>query len=218
MKRIRVFYIILITLISCNAQTQKSVDYGYVNSDWTYINDGLGLKFPLLKDWYFRDANSETLVKIGTDVKRLKAYTSAFQVPIQEFKKTNSDFIATLFEITKLDSSSTVLDTKFDYNADNTIVIGVVYSENSDVYAFLRKTCGKCDDSTFKKIFFKDVKLGNAKFDGYITGVRDNQGQKIGHFFGVKRIGNLYLVCQFNFAELSDFDARRNYFDGLKVN
>jgi len=218
MKQTCTFFIVLIVLNSCNAQRQKSVDYGYVTSDWTYKNDGLNLVFPLPNNWYFMDANTETLVKIGSDVNRLKAYTSAFQVPVEEFKKTNTNTIASLFEITKLDTSATVVAKPIDYNADKTIIVGLVYSDNSDSYSFLRATCSNCDDATFKKIFLKDVMLGNIHFDGYITGVIDNLGRKIGHFFGVKRINNLYLVCQFNFAEFKDYEIYKRYFHGFKLN
>jgi hypothetical protein len=54
--------------------------------------------------------------------------------------------------------------------------------------------------------------------DGYITGVTDKQGRKLGRFFGAKRIGNLYLVCQFNFPDLASFELYKEYFRGLTIN
>lgn len=210
--------LLFIALTTCSAQYQNAVDYGYLTSQWVYKNEGLGIEFPLPDKWYFNDASSKKLVKIGSDVKKLRAYTSAFKVPISEFKESYSNRIATLIEFTKLDSSSMVIAEEIDDNADKTISLGVVYSNNSDPYSFLRATCGRCDDTTFKQIFLKDVVLGNAKFDGYITGVRDRLGRKTGHFFGAKRIGKLYIICQFNFAEPKDFESYKKYFDKLKFN
>ena len=73
----------------------------------------------------------------------------------------------------------------------------------------------KCTDENFKEIFFKDVQLGNTGFDGYISGVTDNEGKEMGRFFGAKRIGNLYLTCQFNFPDLKSFETYKAYFKGF---
>jgi hypothetical protein len=218
MKHFWTIGITLISMASCIGQTQKSVDYGFINSGWTYKNAGLKLQYPLPKGWHFLDATSGSYIKVGSDIKKIPAYTTPFQVSIQDFKKSNSEQIATLFAITQLDTSAIFVAKEFDYNADKTITIGLVYSDNTDVYSFLRKTCLECTDENFKDIYLKDVKLGNITFDGYITGVTDNEGHKMGSFFGVKRVGSLYLVCQYKFPDLNSFEAYKNYFKGLAIN
>lgn len=218
MKHKSTFFFFFIILISCNAQNQEKVDYGFINSEWIYHNTGLRLNFPLPKDWYFLDATTKSYIKVGSDINKIKPYTTPLQVPIQEFKKNNSEQVATLFAITKLDTTSTYVDKPFDYNADKTIYFGLVYSDNSDVYSFLRKRCLKCTDDTFKDIFFKDVKLGNTTFDGYIAGVTDNQGRKMGHFSGAKRVGSIYLVCEYIFPDLDSFEDYKVYFKDLTIN
>ena len=217
MRHIWIISIFILSFSSCKEKTQKTVDYGFINAEWTYKNQGLKLDYPIPKGWYFLDATSNNYVKVGTDINNVKAYTIALQISIQEFKKSNTDQIAILLSITKLDSTGIVVTKQIDDNADKTITLGLVYSESENTYSFLRNTCLKCTDENFKDIYLKDVKLGNITFDGYITGVTDNQGNKNGHFFGVKRIGNLYLVCQYNFPNLNSFETYKNYFKGLTI-
>jgi hypothetical protein len=217
MKHLWTIVNIFIIVTSCTRQAEKNVNYGFITDEWTYKNTGLKLDYPLPKGWYLLDASSKKYVRVGTDIKNAKAYTIPFQVSMQNFKESNTEQIAILFAITKLDTSTTFVTREFDYNADKTISLGLVYSDNEDIYAFLRNTCLKCTDEGFKDIYLKNVKLGNVNFDGYITGVKDNQGNKNGKFFGVRRIGNLYLVCQYYFANLNSFDTYKDYFKGLTI-
>lgn len=201
----------------CAGQVYKNIDYGYINASWTYINEGFKIQFTLPKDWHFFDASKNQYVKVGSDIKNIPAYTRSFQVPMANFKKSNSDRIATLFEVSKIGSKEIFQKQPFDDKADKTITVGVVYSENPDVYAFLKSTCLRCTDQSFKEIYLKSTKLGNIIFEGYITGVTDNKGNKMGHFFGARRMGNIYLICQYNFPDLEAFESYKEFFKTLAL-
>ncbi|MGN6420167.1 MAG: hypothetical protein ACTHMC_21850 [Pseudobacter sp.] len=197
----------------------SSVDFGYIDSTWTYRNDGLGIIFPLQKDWYLLNAIAKPgiYVKAGSAQSNIDGYNKPVQLPAAQFEKFHTSSIATLFAVSILNANAETVKQPLDYNADKTFFFGLTKATYPDAYDFLRITCRKCTDEMFSDMFYGKLKLGNTEFAGYITGVTDLQGNKMGHFFGVKKIKDLYLVLRFNFPDMEAFEKYQANFSGLSV-
>lgn len=212
------------TILLTEAHSQQSdkfssVDLGYIDSTWTYRNNGLGIVFPLKKEWYLLNAIAKPgmYVKAGTSQSNIEGYNKPVQLPAAQFEKFHTSSIATLFAISILDAKTAIIKEPLDYNADKTFYFGLTKATYPDAYDFLRITCLKCTDEMFSDMFYGKLKLGNAEFAGYITGVTDLKGNKLGHFFGVKKIKDLYLVLRFNFPDMEAFEKFQSVFSALTV-
>jgi hypothetical protein len=199
--------------------TKTHVDFGYVDSSWTYKSAGLGIRFPIPKGWYFMNAatNPTAYVKAGSRLMHIMGYNKPMVVPIANFNKVHKNSIAILFAFSKLADSAIVVRKPLDYNADKTFSFGITTATDTSTYAFLRYTCLKCTDESFKEIYTGKVNFGNTEFDGYITGVTDKKGNKMGHFIGIKRISDHYLVLQFNFPDPAAFENYKEFLKELQV-
>lgn len=204
---------------SQNPDKFTSVDFGYIDSTWTYRNDGLGITFPLKKEWYLLNsiAKPGMYVKVGAAQSNIEGYNKAVQLPAAQFEKFHTSSIATLFAVSILDANAAIIKQPLDYNADKTFYFGLTKATYPDAYDFLRITCLKCTDEMFSDMFYGKLKLGNTEFAGYITGVTDLKGNKMGHFFGVKKIKDLYLVLRFNFPDMEAFEKYQSNFSGLSI-
>jgi hypothetical protein len=207
--------------LSARQTTNASlVDYGYVTKDWVYINDSLGISFPLPKDAYFMNSLSKpaTYVRIGSPVKSIEGYTEPVRLPLSDFQGVHVASIATLFSFSYLPKdTSAVVKKPLDYNADKTFYFGLTMADKRTDRDYLRQSCLACTDSSFHEVFFPDVMVGNTFFNGYITGVRDLKGNAVGHFFGVKRMGPFYLVLQYYFSTIEQFDEYKKALRKLVV-
>ncbi|RZS71130.1 hypothetical protein EV199_3031 [Pseudobacter ginsenosidimutans] len=216
--------LLLLVVLSTNTNgqtvsTQTHVDFGYVDSSWTFKSAGLGVKFPIPKGWYFMNGatNPPSYVKVGSKLVHIMGYNKPMRVPIADFNRIHNNSIAILFAFSQLPDSGIVIRKPLDYNADKTFSFGITTATDTSTYAFLRYTCLRCTDESFKEIYTGEVKIGNTIFDGYITGVTDKKGNKMGHFIGVKRISNHYLVLQFNFPGPETFDSYKEFLKDLQV-
>jgi len=162
---------------------------------------------------------NKTYVKIGSDIKYISAYTKNIKLTIKEFiAEFTNQSSATLFAISYLDNKLDIVKNPFDYNADKTITFSLAYSEGKTVDEFLLKSCSRCTPESFKKIKFYNQKIGNTIFDGYITGVTNIQGNSLGHFFGIKKTGCMYVILEFNFPNMDSFESYKSYLKGLSIN
>lgn len=211
--------IILSEAHSQNPDKFTTVDFGYIDSTWAYRNNGLGITFPLKNEWYLLNAIAKPgmYVKVGAAQSNIDGYNKAVQLPAAQFEKFHTSSIATLFAVSILDANAAIITQPLDYNADKTFYFGLTKATYPDAYDFLRITCLKCTDESFSDIFYGKLKLGNTEFAGYITGVTDLKGNKMGHFYGVKKIKDLYLVLRFNFPDMEAFEKYQSYFSGLSI-
>lgn len=212
----------LSVVITVHGQTKTSttyVDYGYINENWVYKNQGFGVQYPFPKNWYFLNPTSKppSYVRVGANQNYIYGYTVPIKIPIAQFIKLHDNSVATLFCISQLEQSSDIVKDTLDYKADKTFYIGITKANQLSEYDFLRKTCLKCTDETFKEIFMEKVKIGNTEFNGYITGTKDNHGNTLGHFFGIKRIKDFYLVLEYNFPDLPSFESYKTYLKEFSV-
>lgn len=222
MKAIRTLSLLLVFSTAAKSQaisTETHVDFGYVDSSWTYKSEGLGVRFPLPKGWYFMNAvtTPSAYVKIGAKLIHIIGYNRPMRVPIADFNRIHNNSIAILFGFSKLPDSSIIIRKPLDYNADKTFYLGITKMLDTVPYNFLRFTCLKCTDESFKDIYTDKVKIGNTEFEGYITGVTDKKGNKMGHFFGIRRVSEHYLVLQFNFPDLDSYEKYKDYLKDLSV-
>lgn len=216
------FIVLLVLAAPAQSQTvstQTNVDFGYVDSSWTYKSAGLGVSFPIPKGWYFMNGatNPPAYVKVGSKLMHIMGYNKPMRVPIADFNRIHKNSIAILFAFSKLADSAIVVRKPLDYNADKTFSFGITTATDTSTYAFLRYTCLKCTDESFKEIYTGKVNIGNTEFDGYVTGVTDKKGNKMGHFIGIKRISDHYLVLQFNFPDPDAFEHYKEFLKELQV-
>jgi hypothetical protein len=197
------------------------VDYGHVTTEWVYKNEGFNITLPLPKGAYFMNALSKppVYVRIGSPVSHIEGYAKAVKVPVAEFNEVHKSSIATLFSFSYLPKDTAAIVKKpLDFNADKTFYFGLTNTDEKSVRDFLRQTCLLCTDEGFKEIYFPNVAIGNTYFDGYITGVRDLKGNKMGKFFGIKRVGDMYLVLQYYFETIEQYEEYKDVLKELRLN
>lgn len=222
MKLIATVFTLVVLSTKTNSQTVSTkthVDFGYVDSSWTFKSAGLGVTFPLPKGWYFMNGvtNPPAYVKIGAKLIHIIGYNRPMRVPIADFNRVHKNSIATLFAFSQIADSGIVVRKPLDYNADKTFYFGVTAATDTNTYNFLRYTCLKCTDESFKEIYVGKVNIGNTEFEGYVTGVTDLRKNKMAHFIGIRRVSDHYLVLQFNFPDPELFDTYKDYLKELVI-
>ena len=222
MKQLLIPFLLIIIIPNLKCQNSKSssfVDYGFVDTSWTYRNEGLGITFKLQDGWHFMNFLSEpnTYVQVGAGLINIEGYTKPIKVPISEFKNVHNNSSATLFAFSQLGDSSEIVTRTLDLEADKTFYFGLTSTTGTSIYDFLRTTCLKCTDDTFKKIYLPNIIIGNTIFSGYLTNIKDKEGNKLGRFFGIKKIKEMYLVLQYNFPDTQSFESYKLFLKDLKI-